>query len=257
MSTASALRLQIERSLEYRFPSALTPAPRVVCEVAPIGIAVVDSLLDGGLPIGAISEVTGVQSSGRTSLVLSFLARRTQEGQVCAWVDADDTLDPESAAANGVALSQLLWARCEDATKHAKGKPWSKLDQALRATDLLLQTAGFGSVVLDLGNIAMEHARRIPLATWFRFRQAAQRSRASLVVLGQSSYAQSSAEVVLECAARRRATTQTVLEDLSFEVRIHRKRFQRASNVGKKSPVSIWTANGAWTNGSRTGVVQS
>ena len=32
----------------------------------------------------------------------------------CAWVDANDAFDPESAAANGLALRQLLWVRCGD-----------------------------------------------------------------------------------------------------------------------------------------------
>src|ERR1700734_261380 len=104
MSAATALRLQIETTLEGRFPSALSPVSRAACEVVPTGIAAVDSLLDGGLPIGAISEITGAQSSGRTSLALSFVAQRTQDGQVCAWVDVNDTLDPESAAASGVGL---------------------------------------------------------------------------------------------------------------------------------------------------------
>ena len=59
--------------------------------------------------MGAISEVAGPESSGRTSLALSFLAGRTQEGLACAWVDAGDALDAESAAASGVNLKQLLW----------------------------------------------------------------------------------------------------------------------------------------------------
>jgi RecA/RadA recombinase len=149
MPTASALRIEIERSLEHRFPAALTPAPRSACEIASTGIAEVDALFDGGLPIGAISEITGAQSSGRTSIACAFLAQRTRDGQVCAWVDANDAFDPESAAAAGISLAQLLWVRCNDAGRKQKGKQWPRLDQALQATDLLLQAAGFGAVVLD------------------------------------------------------------------------------------------------------------
>ena len=36
----------------------------------------------------------------------------TQANKVCAWIDVSDGLDPESAAANGVELSRLLWVRC-------------------------------------------------------------------------------------------------------------------------------------------------
>ena len=123
MPSASALRLEIERTLEHRFPAALTPAPKTIYEVALIGVAPVDALLEGGLPVGAISEVTGPESSGRTSLTLAFLAKRTEGGQVCAWVDAGDAFDPESAAASGVSLKQILWVRCRNEHGLARAKP--------------------------------------------------------------------------------------------------------------------------------------
>jgi hypothetical protein len=199
MSTASALRFQIERTLEARFPSALTPRPQTGYETAPCGIAAVDDFLGGGLPVGAISEISGPESSGRTGLALSFLAQRTSAGQVCAWVDVNDMLDPESAAANGVSLRQVLWVRCADAGNAGTRKTWARLDQALKVVDLILQAAGFAAAVLDLGNAPVEQASRIPLATWFRFRQGAQRAQSSLLALGAMPYAQSSAAVVLEC----------------------------------------------------------
>lgn len=252
MPTASALRIEIERSLEHRFPAALTPAPRSACEFAATGVAEVDELFGGGLPVGAISEITGTQSSGRTSIACAFLAQRTRDGQVCAWVDANDAFDPESAAAAGVALPQLLWVRCNDAGANLKRKQYARLDQALQATDLLLQNAGFGAIMLDLGNTAEEHARRIPLATWFRFRQAAQRSRTSLVVLGQTSYAQSSAEVVLECTASQiPIKPATVLNALQFQVHRHRRRFRQTPAFSKKPSISDWTASSAWNQGTQ------
>ena len=74
MLSATAIRLQIESTLADRIPSALTPAPKVVYPVAPTGVKSVDELLDGGFPLGAITELTGPESSGRTSLALSFTA---------------------------------------------------------------------------------------------------------------------------------------------------------------------------------------
>ena len=130
--SATALRLEIEHALERSFPAALTPSQRTMRETASNGIAEVDALLDGGLPVGAISEVNGPESSGRTSLVLSFLAQRTAAGQVCAWVDADDAFDPESAAANGVNLRQLLWVRCLKDGTTAQRKTGSETMDATR-----------------------------------------------------------------------------------------------------------------------------
>jgi hypothetical protein len=247
MPSATALRIEIEHTLERRFPAALTPVPRTIRETATTGIPEVDALLDGGLPVGAISEVTGPKSSGRTSLALSLLAQQTQEGRVCAWVDAGDAFDPESAAASGVSLRQLLWMRCQSANGPAKGKPWTRLDQALRATDLLLQAGGFAAIVLDLGDMAPEDAMRIPLATWFRFRQAADRTRCCLLVIGQAAYAQSSAAVVLECAPSQPQTAGgTVLSRFSFEVRRGRQRFAPAAIGARKPPASAWSAISAW-----------
>jgi hypothetical protein len=256
MPSASALRIQIEHALERRFPAALTPAPRAIRETAPTGIAEVDRLLDGGLPVGAISEVAGPGSSGRTSLVLSFLAGRTREGLVCAWVDAGDALDAESAAASGVNLKQLLWVRCrsegpiahgQDRAKPSTAKPWPRLDQALRATDLLLQAGGFAAIVLDLGSTAREHGNRIPAATWFRFRQAADRCRCILVVLGKAAYAQSCAAVVLECArGQARSAGGTVLRGFEYTVQRRCERFTPVEICTRKPPVSAWAAPAAW-----------
>jgi hypothetical protein len=250
MPAASALRLQIEQALESRFPSALTPVPRTIREIASTGIDEADELLNGGLPVGAISEITGPASSGRTSLALAFLSKRTAEERVCAWVDTSDTFDPESAAANGVCLKQLLWVRCSDTPlplSKTNKKNWTRLDQALRSTDLLLQAAGFAAIVLDLGDIAPQHAHRIPLATWFRFRQAADRTRCSLVVLGQATYAQSSAAVALACEALQPETAgSTVLRGFTFQLQRGQRRISTISNGRRKPPVSTWSASSAW-----------
>jgi hypothetical protein len=246
MPAASALRLQIEQALESRFPAALTPAPRTIREVASTGVHEADQILDGGLPVGAISEITGPASSGRTSLALAFLAQRTSESRVCAWVDASDTFDPESAAASGVALRQLLWVRCKDEPARSS-KIYKRLDQALRATDLLLQAAGFAAIVLDLGDIAPEYAWRIPLATWFRFRQAADRTRCSLIVLGRAAYAQSSSAVALECEPLHPETAgSTVLRGFTFKLQRGRQRFSAINSGARKPPASTWSAGSPW-----------
>jgi hypothetical protein len=247
MTTSSALRFQIEHALEHRFPAALTPAPRIFREVSATGVCEVDALLDGGIPVGAISELTGPDSSGRTSLAISFLAQRTSAEQVCAWVDASDNFDPESAAASGVLLRKLLWVRCRNTGHDSKIRPWTCLDQALRATDLLLQVGGFGSIVLDIGNIAPQFGRRIPLATWFRFRQSADRTRCCLVVLGKASYAQSSAALVLECAPSHEETAgETVLSSVSYVIQQSRERFVQFSPGVRKLPASTWSPRPAW-----------
>src|SRR5579859_5182344 len=72
------------------------------------GLPTLDALVTG-FPRGAISEIVGPESSGRTTLVHSLLAASTANSEICAYVDTDDSFDPVSAAAAGVALSQLVW----------------------------------------------------------------------------------------------------------------------------------------------------
>ncbi|MGD0730290.1 MAG: recombinase RecA [Terracidiphilus sp.] len=112
MPSASTVRLQIETALAQKIPGALTPVARVIRPVAATGIDALDDVLGGGLPIGAISELAGPECSGRTSVVLSFLAGITQSAKVCAWIDVSNALDPASAAAAGIDLERLLWVRC-------------------------------------------------------------------------------------------------------------------------------------------------
>ena len=318
MPMAATLRAEIEASLAHRIPSALTPAQRIIRPVVATGIQTLDQMLEGGLPVGAITEIVGPECSGRTVLVFSFLAGITRAAKVCAWVDVSDALHPESAAASGVDLERMLWVRCgvtspkniqqiskdtfvlpgkylvpspimkglhgggfgphprgegkglpdaihnffqhetrpsEHAGSQAKpwaekstlvshpvtgssrrvargssAKPWSRIEQALRVTDLLLQAGGFSAIVLDMASLAPEFALRVPLATWFRYRAAAEHSQTSLLLLIQRACAKSSAGLVLQMqAAHALQKEATVFTGMQHGVEVTRERFQPAA----------------------------
>jgi hypothetical protein len=112
MPSSATIRVQVESALAHKFPSALTPPAKMVRPVVSTGIGPLDELTQGGLPIGAVTELVGDACSGRMSLALSFLAQITAAGKVCAWIDASNTFNPASAAAVGVDLKRLLWVRC-------------------------------------------------------------------------------------------------------------------------------------------------
>ena len=65
----------------------------------------------------------------------------------------------------------------------------AQLGQMLKVTDLLLQSNGFGMIALDLGDVPLPSARRIPLASWFRFRRAIEHTPTALLVLEQQPIA--------------------------------------------------------------------
>ncbi|MGA8163209.1 MAG: recombinase RecA [Acidobacteriaceae bacterium] len=118
-------------------------------------------------------------------------------------------------------------------------KPWSRLDQALRATDLLLQAGGFSAIVLDMGSIAPEFALRVPLATWFRYRAAAERTQASVILLTQQACAKSSAGLVLRLQPGEVLDEgATVLTGAEFYVERSRERFAPVTEFMRKPPQS-------------------
>src|SRR3954468_2273554 len=205
--TSAALRLKLEDSLANRIPAAFSRKTCGLPELLPSGIVGVDELLGGGVPRGGFTEISGPVSSGKTALALSIIARATQNNS-CAWVDVNDALDPESAAACGVNLERLLWLRMggKQVTAHMRKrkdqKPWTRLDQALKATDLLLQAGGFCVVVLDMSDVRPQDALRVPLASWYRFRLAAAQARTALILLTQTGCAKSSASLALRCEHR-------------------------------------------------------
>jgi recombination protein RecA len=338
MPSAATIRLQVEATLARRIPSALTPRAKIIRPVAPSGITALDELLEGGLPLGAITEMTGPESSGRSSAALSFVSRFTRAGSVCAWIDVSDAFNPESAAAAGVDLSRLLWVRCAVSAKsqpqpegkykfalpekylvpsqvtkglHGGGcgghprnevkglpeavsgllrpeaiaprwvepqpqvrveretfaprapqpnlqtfprKPWTRIEQALRTADLLLQGGGFSVIVLDMAGIAAEHVSRVPLTTWFRYRAAAERTQASVLLLTQHPCAKSSGELLLRFhPGSGRSDETTVFTGIEHRVEIERQRFAvTGTNVIplRKPPERVraarWKSQATW-----------
>jgi recombination protein RecA len=72
------------------------------------------------------------------------------------------------------------------------------LEQVLRATDLLLESGGFGLIVLDLGDLPTQAARRIPLTTWFRFRRAVENKPTILLAIEQRPIAGSCSSLLVQ-----------------------------------------------------------
>jgi recA bacterial DNA recombination protein len=199
MPSASTLRARIESSLGERLCSAQLLRERAAPLTISTGVAAIDALI-GGLPRGALSEIAGQASSGRTGVMLAALAGATRRQEVCALVDASDSFDPASAAVAGVDLERLLWVRCSDMPGRKPGAmraTLGRLEQVLRVTDLLLQSGGFGMVTLDLGDIPPESTRRIPLTSWFRFRRAVEPTATVLLLVEQEPCAKTCASLVV------------------------------------------------------------
>jgi hypothetical protein len=220
----SPQRVQLNDPRLASVTAASRLAVRPVPEMLPSGIAAINSLT-GGWPRGCLTELCGPTSSGRTTVLLAALAAATRYGEFCVLVDASDALDPRSAEDAGVELDRLLWVRCGENSplrhrdtekKNPLGNQHSeypkndrigsrpkrqtehRLEQVLHATDLLLESGGFGLVVLDLSDLPPQQARRIPLTTWFRFRRAIEHTPTVLLAVAQHPIAGSCSSLLLE-----------------------------------------------------------
>jgi recombination protein RecA len=135
------------------------------------------------------------------------------------------------------------------------GKPWALIDQALRVTDLLLLAGGFQVIVLDLADIAPEQVTRIPLATWFRFRAAAEHAQSALLVLTQHPATGSSGGLLLKLESTSQMEVSTCYGGLCLSAQIARQRFAPApespSVVSQRKPprsvfAAEWSAHAHW-----------
>jgi recombination protein RecA len=128
-----------------------------------------------------------------------------------------------------------------------KRKSWSRLEQGLRVSDLLLQAGGFSCIVLDLGSLHAEYALRVPLATWFRFRAAAERLQSNVLLLTQHACARNSAGLVLRLdpvdLGNVLGKEGTIFTGLEHRADLARQRFAQGNVLPlRKQPQSVQTA---------------
>jgi hypothetical protein len=202
------------------------------------GIGAIDQLLGGGWARGALSELCGRRSSGRTSVLLASLATTLGAGHAAALVDVDGTLDPRGATAAGVPLDRLLWVRA--------GRR-----EALKAADLLIAAGGFGLVALDLG----EGLARIPSAAWMRLKHAAERQRSAVIVAAPRQTVGAFAATAIDLLARR-----PLFDDagppllIALRTAVEVRRHRRSNDVGM-SRTSSRTSSTSSTSSSHASLI--
>jgi hypothetical protein len=160
-----------------------------------------------GFPRGRITEIIGIRSSGRTSLLHSILAASTKLGEIAVLVDSTDSFDPCSAAATGVDLAKLIWIRCS-----------SNVDHAMRAADLVIHSGGFGVIALDLADAPERGLARIPATTWFRWRRAIESVPTILAVVASRPLTKSCSALLIEMKRRRAEFKGNLLRAAEYEL---------------------------------------
>jgi recombination protein RecA len=91
----------------------------------------------GGVPRGRIIEIYGPESSGKTTLTLSTVARLQAGGGVAAFIDAEHALDPQYAQKIGVKVNDLLISQPDSG------------EQALQIAEMLVRSNAIDLIVID------------------------------------------------------------------------------------------------------------
>ena len=110
----------------------------VSVDAIPTGSLTLDAALGiGGYPKGRIIEIYGPESSGKTTLALHAIAECQKEGGRCAFIDAENAIDPLYAKNLGVDIDELILSQPDSG------------EQALEITEVLIKSGAIDLVVID------------------------------------------------------------------------------------------------------------
>ncbi|MER2040208.1 MAG: recombinase RecA [Desemzia incerta] len=91
----------------------------------------------GGYPKGRIIEIYGPESSGKTTVALHAVAEAQKAGGTAAFIDAENALDPQYAAALGVNIDELLLSQPDTG------------EQGLEIADALVSSGAVDMLIVD------------------------------------------------------------------------------------------------------------
>ena len=77
----------------------------------PTGMPALDTMLGGGVPRQAVTELFGYQSSGKTYISQRIIAHAQSLGYTCGFIDAEFSYDPEWSANVGINTHDLIVSR--------------------------------------------------------------------------------------------------------------------------------------------------
>ena len=107
-------------------------------DVIPSGSISLDVALGiGGYPRGRIIEIYGPESSGKTTFALHAIAEAQKLGGKAAFIDAENSLDPQYASRLGVDTNELLLSQPDNG------------EQALEIAEALVRSGAISVIVID------------------------------------------------------------------------------------------------------------
>ncbi|MEA4162926.1 recombinase RecA [Mycoplasma sp. 4404] len=138
MKNAKSVLNEIEKRFGNDSIMILGEKPEINIQTIHSGSYVLDRALGiGGFPQGKIIEIYGPESSGKTTLALHTIAEVQKNGGLAAFIDAEQSIDPEYAKRIGVQLDKLILSQP------------SSGEQALEIVDTLAKSGFIDLIVVD------------------------------------------------------------------------------------------------------------
>lgn len=101
------------------------------------GSLLIDKALGGGIGYGRITEIYGVESSGKSTLCLQIAAQCQKNGGKVAYIDVENAMDPTYAAKLGVDIHAMLFAQPDSG------------EQALEIAETLANSGEVNLIIID------------------------------------------------------------------------------------------------------------
>lgn len=129
---------QIEKQYGKGAIMKLGDRPSLDIAALPSGSLMLDLALGiGGFPRGRIIEIYGPESSGKTTIALTAIAATQKNGGTCAFIDAENAIDPTYAQKLGVDIDELILSQPDSG------------EQALEITEMLIRSGALDLIVID------------------------------------------------------------------------------------------------------------
>ncbi len=68
---------------------------------------------NGGIPVGRITEITGLEGSGKSLMAAHILANTQKQGGMAVYIDTENAMNEEFARAVGIDIKNMLYIQLE------------------------------------------------------------------------------------------------------------------------------------------------
>ncbi len=138
MKVLESVLAQIDKQYGKGSVMRLGQNTSVQADVISTGSILIDDAIGiQGFPRGRIIEIFGPEATGKTTLALQVLAQAQKQGGVCAFIDAEHSLDPTYASNLGINTNDLLISQPDYG------------EQALDIAEMLIRSGTVDVIVVD------------------------------------------------------------------------------------------------------------